>query len=155
MVSIKISRGKFHRPGPSTSALRMLFCLTVVKTFRLRPDVFFSLQVDGPITTGGPISGSWRYLIKWNRTLLGIEWKFNVKFQQRNATGNSTVMFEPKPPVCPVCFPCRRKSSPFYKKWKPWMTIHFLFKTHRSKEIQSVLLQVYTGKKLRQTIINT
>ena len=32
MVSIKISRGKFPRPGPDTSALRMLERLTAVKT---------------------------------------------------------------------------------------------------------------------------
>ena len=31
MVSIKISRGKFPRPGPDTSALRMLVRLTAVK----------------------------------------------------------------------------------------------------------------------------
>ena len=32
-------------------------------------------------------------------------------------------------------------------KWKPWMKLHFLFKTHRSKEIQKdsllILLQVF------------
>ena len=31
MVAIKISRGKFSRPGPDTSALRMLERLTAVK----------------------------------------------------------------------------------------------------------------------------
>ena len=32
MVSIKIPRGKFPRPGPDTSALRMLERLTAVKS---------------------------------------------------------------------------------------------------------------------------
>ena len=34
MVSIKISRGKFPRPGPDTSALRMLERLTAVNPRR-------------------------------------------------------------------------------------------------------------------------
>ena len=33
MVSVKISRGKFPRPGPDMSALRMLERLTAVKYF--------------------------------------------------------------------------------------------------------------------------
>ena len=42
MVSIKISRGKFPRPGPGTSALRMLLRLTAVKGRRAEKKILES-----------------------------------------------------------------------------------------------------------------
>ena len=47
MVSIKISRGKFPRPGPDTSALRMLGRLTAVKFKTYKSLEAYNFMVSG------------------------------------------------------------------------------------------------------------
>ena len=71
----------------------MLLCLTAVKTFRLRPDVFFSLQVDGPITTGGG-RGPRRKLTVFDKVeqniagyRMGIECEISTKKRYRKLHG--------------------------------------------------------------------
>ena len=79
MVSIKISRGKFPRPRPSTNALRMLLRLTAVNSFNSESSVFLSFSCYSKSVKIHELK--WGYFLSLSHILSKSLWMIGVNNQ--------------------------------------------------------------------------